>query len=68
MKVKVIAEEDYRILEEKANKFMLDVNVIQVSVHEQYERESDRGYVAYHIFYTDKTLVKTNKRRTTPMR
>lgn len=53
MKVKIIADQAWKDLEKKANKFMSEVKVVKVEVTENYDIEADQGYTAYHIFYEE---------------
>lgn len=53
MKVKIISSEDYQELEKKFNDFQKDKTVITVSHFECYDIPEDKGFVTYHVFYTE---------------
>lgn len=63
MKVKILTETNYDILQHKFDCFSNEHNVISVSVFEKYDIQADTGYVTYHVFYKDKKDYFTNMER-----
>lgn len=58
MHLKIIHADSYSEMEEKYNKFTIELEsqnyklvVKDIKVHEYYNAQYDRGYMTYHIFY-----------------